>query len=830
MDGETQVKPADIKDTGVLLRAQVHALNILRHLFLDTNLAKEVSSYIPEAMLCTLEGFGAVSWAVRNSSTLAFSVLLSRSMGGAAQRKTFGSGEFFLRYPVLCPALVARLARAADALFVDGEDGAGRGEMHPELQPVLVLLAQLAPSIHVRDDHAHLDAFVPLVRRCLCYQNAMVRMMAARSLHPFVPVQAVPSFLVNELLGSLPGRYLPPSPRAFAHHNEVAGVIEAVRWLIKQNTIRDESWPDILASLAARGDWHVLCQCISARLDWVTDERLPPPIRLVLLRAVSDFLWAPSGLLLTLGREAQGAAADLRDKALLTCLTLLETHTHAATANGPMLDALLAQASRLACRQHLLSAGNAALPEAERQTHLQAALLLTRRERYEERYMALRAIKESVLARLGLPPLQGACRQVLHEALLERLTSETHGAGCERKLMRVLIELRRLPDGHNVRVHVLWERSKALIRASDPKVREKGLILSGEVLAAFLRQELQNGGAATDVAAIEAMLSEWLAVVEDQANESRHVDERNAAVDSLCRSALLHLSRHSLHALPEEAWLRLRAVVVRGWLLALLLLQDDDEEARCMMSRAVSAAVMSKSGVDQGKTRVAGVQAAKAIELVFHHVSHESLGAYEPVWHKFLASTLSNQSQSAAASTGTDTCDSGEGERLSDEAMARRLFEKECDNFQAEELLIIQLAALHVRRLASAAPPPALLSNSLAGKRTAEAATALSRLSTAVSAMQASGRGTSWAGGVTSRLDVFLHTYRLALACYAWGVGMAVEEMRVLSDMARGLEALDAHPLLLHALMLMQRATAVEGERLASDQGLPLMWLTSFTA
>ena len=87
------------RETGVQLRAQVHALNVLRHLFLDTNLAKEVSSYIPEAMLCALEGFGAVSWAVRNSSTLAFSCLLSRSMGGTAQRKTFGSGEFFLRYP-----------------------------------------------------------------------------------------------------------------------------------------------------------------------------------------------------------------------------------------------------------------------------------------------------------------------------------------------------------------------------------------------------------------------------------------------------------------------------------------------------------------------------------------------------------------------------------------------------------------------------------------------------------------------------------------------------------------------------------------------------------
>ena len=495
LDSEPRTDLAGIKDAGVLLRAQVHALNILRHVFLDTNLAKEVSSYIPEAMLCALEGFGASSWAVRNSSTLAFSVLLSRSMGGAAQRKTFGSGEFFLRYPALCPALAARLARAAEALFAVGEQGE-RGQMHPELQPVLVLLAQLAPSVHVRDDQAHLDAFVPLVRRCLCYQNAMVRMMAARSLHPFVPVQAVPSFICNELLAALPGRFKAPAPRAFSNHNEVHGVLEAVRWLVKQNTLREESWADILPSLAERGDWHLLCERLCMHIAWVTDERLPAPVRLVLLRTVSDLLWSPAGLLLSVPREQQGAAADLRDKALSICADLLETHKDPATANGPMLDALLAQASRLAARQHMLVAATASAAGEEQETHLQMALALTRRPRYEERYMALRGIKESVVGRLGLPPVQARCRQLLHEALLDRLTSETHGAGCERKLMRVLIDLRQLPEGlGGGKIDVLWERSKMLVRAFDPKVRERGLVLSGEILAAFLREQLAGGGA-----------------------------------------------------------------------------------------------------------------------------------------------------------------------------------------------------------------------------------------------------------------------------------------------------------------------------------------------
>ena len=250
-----------------------------------------------------------------------------------------------------------------------------------------------------------------------------------------------------------------------------------------------------------------------------------------------------------------------------------------------------------------------------------------------------------------------------------------------------------------------------------------------------------------------------------------------------------------------------------------------------MMARAVSGAVRREEGAEQG---AAAVQASRAIELVFQHVSRPALGAHDPAWHGFLARMLSNKSpMESGAGGGTETCDSGE-EGLSDEAMARRLFEKECDNFQAEELLIIQLSALHAQRLAAAAPPP---SNtplaSLATNRAAYAADAVSRLEAHLTLMKASGKGTSWAGGATSRLDIFLSTYRLVLACYAWGVGDAgAEAGRELPKLAREMQALDAHPLLLHALELIHETAPSSCRRVLSEEGLsglPLMWLTSQT-
>lgn len=219
--GDDSVKAQE----GALLRSQVHALNILRHLFLDTNLAKEMSTYMPHAMVCAIRGFGASTWAVRNSSTLAFSVLLNRSLGGTTQRKTFTASEFFLRYPTLCPFMLDCLVRATEKL---DDDSGGALLLHPELQPVLVLLAQLSPPSHVRDDQEHLKSFIPILQRCSRYNNNMVRFMASRALIPFVPTHDLAAHIGHDLLGSLPPPAPPSQQRAFSKHNEVHGLLEQV--------------------------------------------------------------------------------------------------------------------------------------------------------------------------------------------------------------------------------------------------------------------------------------------------------------------------------------------------------------------------------------------------------------------------------------------------------------------------------------------------------------------------------------------------------------------------------------------------------------------------
>ncbi|EMP42588.1 Thyroid adenoma-associated protein like protein [Chelonia mydas] len=60
---------------------QVHSLNILRALFRDTRFGENIIPYIADGIQATILGFTSPVWAVRNSSTLLFSTLITRIFG-----------------------------------------------------------------------------------------------------------------------------------------------------------------------------------------------------------------------------------------------------------------------------------------------------------------------------------------------------------------------------------------------------------------------------------------------------------------------------------------------------------------------------------------------------------------------------------------------------------------------------------------------------------------------------------------------------------------------------------------------------------------------------
>jgi hypothetical protein len=67
------VAPADVPE-----RCRVHALNILKLLFHDSSLVRGLEAYVAPALHASVLGFQSGSWAVRNSSMMVFSEVVTR--------------------------------------------------------------------------------------------------------------------------------------------------------------------------------------------------------------------------------------------------------------------------------------------------------------------------------------------------------------------------------------------------------------------------------------------------------------------------------------------------------------------------------------------------------------------------------------------------------------------------------------------------------------------------------------------------------------------------------------------------------------------------------
>jgi hypothetical protein len=184
-------------------RARVHALNVLRQLFLDTNLSADVITHFPASLRVALSAFRSSFWSVRNSASLLFAVLVSRAMGGGTQRRAFTANEFLYRFPEIRPDLIATLDAATAAassgdLRVGGSGGGGLIDF--ALQPLLTLFSALKPmASEVVVFDGQLSPFFLLFKSALAHRALLIREMAANALVPLVSPRTAPRLFAETL-------------------------------------------------------------------------------------------------------------------------------------------------------------------------------------------------------------------------------------------------------------------------------------------------------------------------------------------------------------------------------------------------------------------------------------------------------------------------------------------------------------------------------------------------------------------------------------------------------------------------------------------------------
>ncbi|XP_053918208.1 thyroid adenoma-associated protein [Cuculus canorus] len=209
---------------------QVHALNILRALFRDTRLGENIMPYVADGIQVAILGFMSPVWAVRNSSTLLFSALITRIFGVKrgkdenSKKNRMTGREFFSLFPSLYPFLLKQLEVVTSTLNSE----AGELKIHPSLFLLLLILGRLYPSpMDGTCSALSMAPFVPFIIRCGHSPVYRSREMSGRALVPFVMVNEVPHTVLSLLEG------LPDSTSPCIRQNNIHGTLLQVFHLLQ---------------------------------------------------------------------------------------------------------------------------------------------------------------------------------------------------------------------------------------------------------------------------------------------------------------------------------------------------------------------------------------------------------------------------------------------------------------------------------------------------------------------------------------------------------------------------------------------------------------------
>lgn len=167
-------------------RTRVHALNALRHIFLDASLSQEISPFVGLAIIASVIGYTDGEWSIRNSSTMLFAAAMLRSIDAdknatnkdTTSSKAISLQELFQAYPALDSFLLAVLKYGVKDYVVEAQ-----GLSLPPFLPILLLLGRVqSVSLSGRDSAILAEPFVPTILECIKHRNLSVRKAAARAL------------------------------------------------------------------------------------------------------------------------------------------------------------------------------------------------------------------------------------------------------------------------------------------------------------------------------------------------------------------------------------------------------------------------------------------------------------------------------------------------------------------------------------------------------------------------------------------------------------------------------------------------------------------------
>ncbi|KAL7679465.1 hypothetical protein Plhal304r1_c078g0164621 [Plasmopara halstedii] len=816
----------DVQQGHHLLRARVHALNILKLICQDAVLAEDVALYIVDMFELAVRGFDCGSWAVRNSSMMLFAASMQRAIGD----KRIADGRVCQQ--VACDSVFSRflqlrgfLARELTRLLAHDSkpSNAFNAAARLGLYPLLLFLSRLRPGDEddqrvttACDGRNNLSIFVPLVMQCASQPTMTVRHMAAKVLASIVGKMDAASVLLT-LCAELPrGICITGKEVALKSHNYVHGVLTQIRHLTTK----------YLSLKGMQNSPHL----INAQAE-------------VFSVAVSKVL--PSIMWLWEGEDADHINPVIRAEAVAILNVILRFYMNDVSGALEMLkETALKEAFvqtiqiiQMEAKQQLLqrceSNRNAALLQSIRpgMSVLDRELVrvsfnlwtefgskqpcndLVKKMLFSKSLQIRKEATKHLANKVVFADLKTNAADEFQALFINQYFEETHPKVRARQLQLLASfeSQRKIANTQTQRMQLQMQLMHILNTSGDPRILAPALELLA-ILASY-NQDPEHD------ASIRALCQE----IELRSDDSQPLMLRQAAASALRHSRQILL--HTKQKLDSD-------LALTGWMSAVQLLQDDNVHVRACARRAVLETLAEASKDPSTTNAFSGTSLSDAMTLpvavnfVVSSFAHTEIGA------KFLSKLLMKLIDAPKI---LDAYSSASGAKAQDwDNLYRRIFDSESNNYFVERDTLAQnlVHALFVRTLYD--------NESMHRLRCQILTNAASVLTILKQKVQVETKSSQWLGGITYYSDLFSPLFGLLAAAVAITTSSSCPlsaefqslagQVRELAHEAYTMYSKDEaiHPLVIRALELLACTDQSSSTVINVDPVKELLYLTPY--
>uniref|UniRef100_A0A6B2KWL8 Uncharacterized protein n=1 Tax=Arcella intermedia TaxID=1963864 RepID=A0A6B2KWL8_9EUKA len=651
---------------------QVHSVNTIRAILRDKNLLEDITIFGEVLFKVALTLYNSNSWAVRNSATMLFSVLVSRGLGWKnygelggrikEKRKGFTLSEFFNKVSGMDQFLLEQLKSS-----VQLENEQSKVEKHTPLYAILVLFSCLLPSRLVAREQPVTAAFVELIQRLSSNRVWKVREMAAKSLLPLISQEQLEDFIKNTV------ESIPKSEKLRVEqkisYNQVHGNLLQIYYLLQVHT-------QSIAYTEQKWFIHIYSSIVPQlqKLFWL----LSVPCTVIsssLLSCLAEFVVLDSNL-----KDLDLSSPQFADFLNLYGNTLKYSLQIVDNSDSELHNFQ----NRSIAAKMLFHHSLYAFGRLEEMKTGEVVALFTKFVNdvdYEVRLVVMKLLRNFL--KNNPTPKKEIDRESIQKELLRRFVAgvETH-VDCVSYLLKILYLLQQpLPSStwdsfYDLEADAnIWSKISSLISENQSSsTKESSLKTLGYIIREFLvdtkrRKKLPN------LSTVRLMFEQWSQYLQQYSNTDQPFDARNAALASIEQAEI------RLDLLKEVTSVEMKKIITKAaigqWITLITLLQDDDEELRRKAAKLVST--LTKTSQENKIELSLGI--APSLEAAFDYIS-SNFGNEE-----YLVDYFIKQLHVSLEDLKLN---------LKEEMV---IFEVEKTNYYFEGVLISQLAANHLKKM-----------------------------------------------------------------------------------------------------------------------------------